>query len=105
MTARAAASSIVVLIAAFGAISAHAATVRESDGTKFEVEYNRHGAVLRGRNAVIYIGVNCDARYSRGEGRGQWRWANGGFEVHIAGERLLFARQELSVRDCGRCRR
>lgn len=83
---------------------AKSATLRESDGTQYRVNYNRHGAILRSGRAIVYLGVHCDARSVR-YGNGRWSWANGGVEIRLERQRLLFARQELELEDHGRCRR
>lgn len=68
--------------------------VNSSDGTRWTATVNQHGAVLRSRGQVIYLGHACDAM-SPTLGRGRWDWANGGFRIVIGRRNLGFARQAI----------
>ena len=64
------------------------------DGVRYAASFNRHGATLRSRGVVLYLGRSCDA-YSPQLGNGRWGQANGGFFVDIRGATIGFPRQEL----------
>ena len=68
----------------------------DGDGATWRAAQNRHGAVLRGDDIVIYLGRSCDA-VSPQLGRGRWGWANGGWLVAFPGRRIGFPRQEAPV--------
>ena len=75
--------------------------MQDGDGSLYRVGHNKHGAVLKSKNKVLYLGNNCDA--SGGSlGKGTWGWANGGVMVELKSARIGFPRQESPFED-SRC--
>jgi hypothetical protein len=68
----------------------------DGDGRVWQASFNANGAVLRSRDATIYLGRRCDA-YSARYGHGRWEWANGGFLVVFRGRQIGFPRQEIDA--------
>jgi hypothetical protein len=68
--------------------------VTSADGRQWIARANRHGAVLRSRGEIVYLGHNCDAR-SPTMGRGTWDFSNGGFLITLRQRAFGFPRQGI----------
>ncbi len=90
-----------------------------SDGDKYTIKYNKHGAILTSVNTKqftknnagvervskrlkLYLGKDCDA-YSDIYGKGSWGWANGGFRIDFKNKFFGFPRQEVEIINMEKC--
>ena len=88
-----------------------------SDGVRYSVVTNEHGAVLTSTTPVarssggrsveavetLYFGNDCDAFHDL-YGTGVWSWANAGFSIEFDGLSVSFPRQDPPTDeglDCG----
>ena len=73
--------------------TSEAVTVEDAQHRRYAVTINEHGAVLRSEAMTIFLGASCDASSNSGLS-GEWRWANGGFIVHLGTKDVGFPRQD-----------
>jgi len=72
----------------------------DSNGREYLTSFNKHGAVMKSKKHTLYLGKNCDASLN-GE-KGEWEWANAGFEVRFKDKTIVF-RGELLIENDGEC--
>ena len=111
---------VVVGLALAGPGAAQGGTFLSADGSEFQFEKNRHGAVLtsippQGETVfsggvpqfapgeVLYLGRSCDA-YARRFGDGTWNATEDGVLVDFGEVRLAFPGQQMDVTSGDRCR-
>jgi len=72
----------------------------DSKGNEYQTTFNKHGAVMKSKAHTLYLGKNCDASLL-GE-KGEWEWANAGFEVRFDSNKIIFG-GEILIENDGRC--
>ncbi len=114
--------TVVMGLALAGPGAAQGGTFLSADGSEFEFEKNRHGAVLTsvepqsqsvfaGAGAtprfspgeVLYLGRSCDA-FTRQFGDGTWNATEDGVLVEFGPVRLAFPGQDMDITSGDRCR-
>lgn len=60
-----------------------------SDGTKYETTFNKHGAVMKSKSKILYLGKSCDVE-SQELGKGTWSWHDAGFKIVFENTKIWF---------------
>ena len=90
---------ILITLLLSGLICNSFAITTDESGTEYNVDKNRHGAVLKSKQATLYLGKDCDA-FSPQYGKGSWKWANTDTWVNLEKKEFKFLHQtDLSHND------
>jgi len=80
-------------------------SVTDSDGQTYFVQTRSNDVLLSRSGLAIRLDFECGAE-SPTLGRGEWHWANGGFEISFGSSQIVFPRQEppmpegIDIYDC-----